>query len=116
MKINREEKRLNAIKETYPLIFPKKCVCCQNEYVREKMWKVDRWSINKTIHTQNYCRNCTPNKKDVLNSIDTDINLFGIAIIDNFFGYPEKDKTKYQEALNRIHNKEAKSKCLMVEG
>lgn len=107
MKINRHEKRLKAIKTTYPLFLPKKCICCKNEYVREKMWKVFRWGVNKTAHEYDYCKNCMPDKESVLNRIDTDVCLFGIAGVDDFWGHPEKDMTNYNKAFERFRKERA---------
>ena len=90
MKIDREQKRLNAIRLKL-VIFPTKCRCCGEEYVREKMWQVYRWGINKTRHEWNYCQNCMTSKQDVLNEVDTDDVMFGIAEVDSFNGFVKKD-------------------------
>ncbi len=97
MKINHEKKRLDAIKLRYAF-FPKKCGCCGEEYVSEKMYKVRRWGVNKMVFTWHYCQNCMKSKEDVIHEIDTDSN-FGIAFVDNFGDYPEKDDTKMREPL-----------------
>ena len=82
MKIDRKQKRLNAIKLKY-VIFPTECRICREEYVKEKMYSVNRWGINRTVSTWHYCQNCMHSKEEVLHSIDTDKN-FGIVSTDPF--------------------------------
>lgn len=48
MMIDKTNKRLMSVKETYPLLFQKQCSCCGNNYIKEKMYKVHRWGVNKT--------------------------------------------------------------------
>lgn len=95
------QKRLQAVKKRY-VIFPKRCECCGDMISKEKMWKVDRWGVNKTIRTWHYCQECMPTPEDVLNEVDTDGSPFGIAFVDSFFGFPKKDYTKMKEQRDRI--------------
>ena len=82
MMISKEQKRLKAIKEIRPLVFPVTCSCCNNDFVREKVFKVARWGVNKMVHDWYYCKHCMPTKEDVIHEIDTDKCIFGIAFVD----------------------------------
>lgn len=75
-------KRYNAIKLKTIRLKPRQCECCKNSFIREKMWCVERWGINKTTHTYYYCTSCMGSPEEVLNEIDTDANPFGIAWVD----------------------------------
>ncbi len=73
------KKRLKRIKKRLA-IFPTKCECCGDMISKEKMWKVDRWGVNKTIHTWHYCQECMPTAEDVLKEVDTDECPFEIVL------------------------------------
>lgn len=77
------KQRLKAVKKQY-VIFPKQCRCCGDMISKEKMWKVNRWGVNKTVHTWYYCQKCMPTPEDVLNEVYTDDCHFGIAYVDKF--------------------------------
>lgn len=83
MKVDKKIRRLNAIKVKFPMLLSCECKSCHNEYLHEKMFIVDRWGVNNTIHSHSYCKQCMPTKEDVLFEIDTDENPFGIAFVDN---------------------------------
>lgn len=83
MKIDRERKRLKAIKLKY-VLFPAKCDCCGEEYTREKMWQFYRYEANKLSYKHYYCQNCMHSAEEVLHEIDTDESSFGLAGIDDF--------------------------------
>jgi len=85
--------------EIKPLIFPVTCRCCGNDFVIEKMFKVDRWEINKIVHSWYFCKRCISTKEDVLNEIDTDECIFGIAFVDNHT-IQKKDYTR----VNRLRD------------
>jgi aminoglycoside phosphotransferase (APT) family kinase protein len=53
MKIDKEQKRLRAIK-LRDVFFPRKCKCCGDEYALEKMWSVNRYGVNATCNTWYY--------------------------------------------------------------
>lgn len=72
------KERLKAVRKHY-VIFPKRCECCGDIISKEKMWEVDRWGVNKTIHKWHYCQECMQTAEDVLNEVDTDDCHFGIA-------------------------------------
>lgn len=99
MKVDKEQKRLKAIKLKY-VLFSTKCDCCGNEYKREKMWRFERYGINKTWHTWHYCQNCMHSAEDVLNEIDTDESPFGLAGVDDFTIH-KKDYTRMNSARDR---------------
>lgn len=104
MEIDKNQKRLNAIKLKY-VIFPTKCNCCGKEYVREKMWRVFRWGENMTSVKWNYCQRCMHSAEEVLNEIDTDEGLWEISHVDDFTTC-KKDYTR----LNRC-KPPRKDKC-----
>lgn len=93
MKVDKELKRLKAIKLKY-ILFPTECKCCGEEYKRTKMWQFYRYGVNKTRNKWHYCQNCMPSAEEVLNEIDTDESCFGIADIDDFHTFPKKDYTR----------------------
>lgn len=98
MKINKKAKRLKAIKQIYPLLFSCDCKVCNNEFVREPMFKADRWGVNKTIHSWCYCKECMSTKEDVLFEIDTDECIFGIAFVDDYWKFKKLDYTRMKFA------------------
>lgn len=104
MKVDKEQKRLKAIKLKY-VLFPTKCNCCGEEYKREKMWQLYRYGVNKTWHAWHYCQNCMHSAKEVLNEVDTDECCWGIAGIDSFFAFSKKDSTRMNLARERILKK-----------
>lgn len=106
MKIDRDQKRLNAIKLKY-VLFPTKCNCCGEEYKKEKMWQLYRYGINKTWNKWNYCQNCMHSAKEVLDEVDTDECNFGLAGIDNFFTFTKKDYTRINIARERALGRKA---------
>ena len=77
------KQRLKAVKKRY-IILPKQCRHCGDVISKEKMWEVDRWGINMTVHKWYYCQKCMPTPEDVLNKVDTDSCHFGIARVDSF--------------------------------
>lgn len=93
MKVDKEQKRLKAIKLKY-VLFPTKCDCCGEEYKLEKMWQFDRWGINKSVRRWHFCQNCMHSAEEVLNEIDTDEYPFGLADIDNCIIFHKKDYTR----------------------
>lgn len=101
MKIDKEQKRLKAIKLKY-VLFPTKCSCCKEEYKREKMWQLYRYGINKTWHKHYYCQNCMHSAKEVLHEIDTDESIFGLAGIDDFNSFQKKDCTRIKKSAERF--------------
>ena len=100
MKVDKEQKRLKAIKLKY-VLFPTKCKCCGEEYKREKMWQLYRYGINKTWNKWHYCQNCIHSAEEVLHEIDTDESIFGLAGIDDFYPFPKKDYTRMNLARER---------------
>lgn len=95
------KRRLKAVRKQY-VFFPKECECCGDMISKEKMWKVDRWGVNKTVHTWHYCQKCMSTPEDVLNEVDTDSCHFGIAFVDSFLTYQKKDYTKMNEQRDSI--------------
>ncbi len=96
MKRSPENKRLSAIKEKKPIFHWKKCECCGYEFKREQMFVVYRWGFNRTIREWWYCKNCTPTKEDVLNRIDNDSCMYGIANVDSYFFFNKKGSNKWK--------------------
>lgn len=106
MKVDREKKRLKAIKLKY-VLFSTKCECCGEEHKREKMWKLFRYGINETKHKRFYCQNCMKSAEDVLNEIDTDESPFGIAGVDDFKSFKKKDYTRMNLANEKAFGQKA---------
>ena len=102
MEIDKNKKRLRAIKDKF-ILFDTECSCCNRIFKFEKMWSVDRWGVNKKIFTWNYCHYCMDTKEDVLNEIDTDSCIFGIAWVDEHT-ITKKDNTKLKESLEEAKN------------
>jgi len=100
MKVDKEKKRLKAIKLKYVLV-PTKCDCCEEKYKREKMWQFNRWGLNKTIHKWHYCQNCMHSAEEVLNEVDTDEYHLGLAGIDDPIHFLKKDYTRINLALEK---------------
>ena len=102
MLVDKNKKRLKAIKEVCPIFFARKCRCCGNEYIKEKMFSVDRWGVwtnrNRNFYEWNYCKHCMPTKEDVLTEIDTDRCIFGIAFVDEHT-ISKTDNTKCMNEL-----------------
>lgn len=101
MKVEREQKRLKAIKLKY-VHFPKRCSCCGEEFKREKMWQVYRYGINEVWNKFYYCQNCMHSAKDVLNEIDTDALIWGIAGVDDPICFKKKDYTRMNELREKL--------------
>lgn len=99
MKVNKEKKRIKAIKLRF-MILPKKCQRCGEEFYFEKMWKALRWGMNETCHEWHYCQNCMHSAEEVLDEIDTDDCPWGLAFIDSFFGFVKKDNTRLMKRFN----------------
>jgi hypothetical protein len=97
------QRRLKGIKVKYPYFFARQCECCGNFFVKENIFMVQRWGVNKTIHNWYYCRNCMQTKEDVLHEIDVDECNFGIAFIDDFYNWSKKDYTRTLISLDRFH-------------
>lgn len=106
MKVDREQKRLKAIKLKY-VLFPTKCDCCGEKYKREKMWQLYRYGVNKTWHKWYYCQRCMHSAEEVLNEVDTDETIFGIAGIDDFNTFSKKDNTRINLAMKRTLRRKA---------
>lgn len=70
MKVDKEQKRLKAIKRKY-ILFPTRCDCCKEEYKMEYMWQFYRYGVNNSRIRVNYCQHCMPSAEDVLHEIDT---------------------------------------------
>ncbi len=117
MKVDKEQKRLKAIKLKY-VRSDTECDYCGEEFKREKMWRVNRYGVNRRIHTWHYCQNCMHSAKEVLNEIDTDACSFGIAYVDDFNFFEKKDYTRMNAARdiafrNSIfHRTDAKDRSL----
>lgn len=101
MNFNQKQERLAAIKLRY-VFFPTTCNLCGKKYVKEKMWKVLRYGINKTSHEWHYCLQCMNSAEDVLNEVDTDESIFGLANIDNFPCSSKKDCTRIFAARKKV--------------
>ena len=106
MKVDKEQKRLKAIKLKY-VLSPTKCDCCGEEYKREKMWQFYRYGINESWHKWHYCQNCMHSAEEVLHEIDTDESIFGLAGIDDFNHFSKKDYTRMDFARERAFNRKA---------
>lgn len=96
MKVDKEHKRLKAIKLKY-VLFPTKCSCCGKVYFGDKMWNLYRYGIKKTWHKWHYCQMCMHSAEEVLNEVDTDECIFGIAGVDNFNTSFKRDYTRMNE-------------------
>jgi len=83
------------------VLFPTKCSCCGEEYKREKMWHLYRYGVNETWYKWYYCHNCMHSAEDVLNEVDTDESIFGIAEIYDFYTFSKKDYTRMNLAIKR---------------
>ena len=86
MQIDEKTKRLKAIKKRYVLM-PTRCDCCGKEYIRKKMWVVERycWNLHGELeHSEKW-----HSKEEVLHRIDTDDCLFGIYGVDEYY-LPQK--------------------------
>ena len=70
MKVDKEKKRLKAIKLKY-VLFPTKCSCCNKEYKREKMWQIYLDDVNQTWTKWHYCQNCMHSAEEVLKEVNT---------------------------------------------
>lgn len=81
MKVDKEKKRLKAIKLKY-VLFSTKCMHCGEEYKREKMWRVFLYGPYDAWYKHHYCQKCMHSAKDVLTEIDTKPVGFGIAGVD----------------------------------
>lgn len=97
MKINKEQKRKNAIK-LKPVFFPTKCQCCGDEYYLEKMWTFWRYGVNMRVFKWHFCQNCMHSVEDVLNEIDTDEVIFGLAWVDEHV-INKKDYTRMNKLM-----------------
>ena len=100
MKLDKEQKRLKAIKLKY-VLFPTKCACCGKEYKREKMWQVYRYDMLGLDYKWHYCQNCMHSAEEVLYEIDTDEAPWGIANVDPPLGFKKKDYTRMQRAREK---------------
>ena len=100
MKVDKEKKRLEAIKLRL-VLFPTKCRCCNEEFVWERMWRVHRYGINKTCVEWNYCQECMHSQEEVLHEIYTDGLLFGIFGVDDVT-IAKKDYTRMKRNLENI--------------
>ena len=78
MKVDREKKRLNAIKL--------------------------RYGVNARCVKYFYCQNCMKSASDVLNEIDTDAIPLGIAGVDEVYGFRKKDYTMIRATRAKYHN------------
>ena len=74
VKVNREQKRLKAIKLKY-FFFGRECASCGEKFKREKMWRVYRYGINQTCHPWYYCQNCMHSAEEVLYEIGVSIDI-----------------------------------------
>lgn len=106
MKVDKEQKRLKAIKLKY-VLFPTKCDYCEEKYKREKMWQLYRYGANKRWHEWHYCQRCMHSAEEVLNEVDTDESPFGIAGIDDFNTFSKKDLTRMNLARERAFGRKA---------
>ena len=77
------------------------------------MFKTCRWGVNQTIHEWWYCSHCMHSKEEVLNEIDSDTCIFGLAFVDSFIGYQKKDRTRLnkerEEFMELIHQRHFKT-------
>ena len=86
MKVDMHMERLKKIKSKRNLIFRVQCKKCENWFVREKMWKVVRYTYQNDLPSDwLYCRSCCATKEDVLKEIDSDSFGTGIYGIDSVF-------------------------------
>lgn len=86
MKVDKEQKRLKAIKLKY-VLFPTKCNCCGEVYKREKMWQVYCYAAMTGMYKWHYCQNCMHSAEEVLYEIDTDAVPWGISGVDDRFHF-----------------------------
>ena len=100
MKVDKEQKRLKAIKLKY-VLFPKKCDCCGETYKREKMWQVYRYDM-LGASKWHYCQNCMHSAEEVLYEIDTDAVPEGISGVDDRFHFKKKDYTRTRRAREKM--------------
>lgn len=101
MKVDKEQKRLNAIKLKY-VLFPTECACCGNEYKREKMWQVNRYSSLQQSYKLHYCQNCMHSAEKVLYEVDTDEAPGGIVGVDDRDHFKKKDYTRMRRAREKM--------------
>ena len=95
--MSNKQKRLNAIKTKF-IYGIKKCDHCKKVITKQEIWTVYRYAVNGEIKKYHYCKKCFKTKEDVLNEIDTDEILFGIAYVDDYIGFEKKDYTRLHEA------------------
>ena len=100
MKVDKEQKRLKAIKLKY-VLFPTKCNCCGEIYKREKMWQVYRYAMSG-MYKWHYCQNCMHSAEEVLYEIDTDAVPWGISGVDDRFHFKKKDYTRTRRAREKM--------------
>lgn len=82
------------------------CSKCKRKISKEWVYTVTRWNpaMKKKFYT--YCKDCAPSVTHVLNVIDTDEILFGIANTDHFLDYEKlslDSNFSYIENLIRGH-------------
>ena len=105
MVVDRDKKRLKYIKEIHPRLFPKECKSCGELYIKEKMFKVNRWGCNYIVLTHYYCQHCLKTKEDVLFEVDSDCNPFGIAFVDDQL-IDKKNKNRTKEFYKRMSERQ----------
>ncbi len=96
-----KEKRLKAIKSR-KVFLRKKCAHCREKFKNQEMWVVKRFGKYGEVNKYYYCKECMPSKEDVLNEIDTDEILYGIAYVDDFFKFRKKDYSRVEAAKIQV--------------
>ena len=62
MKKDNRQERLKAIKLRY-VVFPTECKICGKKHKFEKMWKFQRYYINKEVVNWHFCQDCISSAK-----------------------------------------------------
>ncbi len=102
--MSNEKTRLKAIKER-KINSNEKCDSCGKNIKGKEVWVVNRYGTNGEVLKYYYCKECFPTREDVLNEIDTDEILYGIAFVDDFRGYVKKDYRRLHECRRKLYGK-----------
>lgn len=93
--------RMLAIKNRYTRFFCHCRLCGSLIYPGEKMFSVYRWADDRKSAKVCYCMDCIKSKREVLNEVDTDSILYGIANVDSYTNFKKKDYTRFRKRKER---------------
>lgn len=93
-------RKRTGVKRFMPLMFPRTCEICKQDYVREPMWEVAKPCVHFTwCNYLHFCRNCIRTKQEM--KIFAEQNIFLKPHDFDLKKRPDETNTEHTERLKQ---------------